>query len=226
MRRRRGSADLGRAASRVRAPRSTYAVFYVVTEGQGTEYDYFDRLDNAHGARCKFRIRMPPHHVRRNGLSPFQVIEYACGLADVLEIKQIWGLFDHDGRDNIDQVCSDAKRTRVEVALSHPSFELWLLLHFQDFTSAEGGKSKDVIDKLRDAHPAFADYDRRSKRIGESRFSALMEGDRIRDAVSRARRLSRRFDHETPSQRDPSTEVYRLIEALGIVRAPSGRMPR
>lgn len=221
---RRGSAELGRATPRSLASRSSYAVFYVATEGEGTEYDYFDRLDKAYGPRCKFRIRMPPHHIRRNGLLPSDVVEHACGVPDEPAIKQVWGLFDHDGRDNIDQVCSTAKRERVEVALSHPSFELWLLLHFQDFTpAAQKGENKQIIEKLRDAHPAFADYEKPSKRIDQSRFAALMEGDgsRIRNAVHRARRLAQHFGRETPSQRDPSTEVYRLIEALGIVSPPS-----
>jgi hypothetical protein len=194
----------------------------VVTEGQGTEFDYFDRLDKVYGQREKFRIQMPLHHVRRNGLSPYDVVEHACGLADDPAIKQVWGLFDHDGRDYIDQVYSTAKRARIEVALSHPSFELWLLLHFQDFTpAAQNGESKEIVNKLRGAHPAFADYEKPTKRIDQSRFAALMEGDGIRNAVCRARRLAQYFNHETPSQRDPSTEVYRLIEALGIVQPPS-----
>ncbi|MGH3886543.1 MAG: RloB family protein [Pseudonocardiaceae bacterium] len=146
------------------AHRSIYAVFYVVTEGEGTEYDYFDRLDK--------------------------------------------GLFDHDERNNIDQVCATAERRKVKVGLFHPSFELWLLLHFQDFTpAAQHGKSELIIDKLRNSHQAFANYGRPNKRIDQPRFAALMEGDGIRNAVHRARRLSRHFTRETPSQRDPSTEV-------------------
>ncbi|MGH3833833.1 MAG: RloB family protein [Pseudonocardiaceae bacterium] len=217
-RRRRGSVEVGRAGSQSLAHRSTYAVFYVVAEGEGTECDYFDRLDKAYGPCGRFRIRMPLHHVRRNGLQPADVVEHACGLAGDPDIKQVWGLFDHDGRNNIDQVCSTAKRERIEVALSHPSFELWLLLHFQDFTSAaQGGESETITGKLRNAHSAFADYEKRNKRIDQSRFAALMQDDGIHNAVRRARRLSGHFAHETPSQRDPSTEVFRLIEALGIV---------
>jgi len=217
-RRRRGSVELGRAGSRSVQHRIGNSVFYVVTEGEGTEYDYFRRLNNAFGSDWKFLIRMLPPAVRRNGLTPTRVVEHACRLADEPAIKQVWGLFDHDGRKDIDQTCLREKPDRVRVALSHPSFELWLLLHFQDFPPvAQHGRNDAIIEKLRAAHQAFADYGKRDKRIGAPRFAALMEGDGIRNAVRRSRSLSRHFACETPSQRDPSTEMYLLIEALGIV---------
>jgi hypothetical protein len=137
------------------------------------------------------------------------------------DINEVWGLFDHDGRSNIDQVCARAKRLGVKVALSHPAFELWLLLHFQDFSPAkQDGSNAVVMEKLRNAHPAFAEYRDGNKRINLERFEALNDDDRIRMAVARARRLSNSFTYETPSNRDPSTDVYLLIESLGIASAP------
>ncbi|HSL06705.1 MAG TPA: RloB family protein [Pseudonocardiaceae bacterium] len=221
-RRQRGSEEHARAGSRSVQHRVVNSVFYVVPEGEGTEYDYFDWLDKDYGRRGDFRIRMPPARVRRNGLSPSRVVDHACHQAHEPDITQIWGLFDHDGRTEIDQICLRQKPDRVRVALSHPSFELWLLLHFQDFTpAAQHGKNELIIDKLRNAHQAFANYGRPNKRIDRPRFAALMEDGGIRNAVHRARRLSRHFTRETPSQRDPSTEVYLLIEALGVVAPPS-----
>ncbi|MDQ2883199.1 MAG: RloB family protein [Actinomycetota bacterium] len=221
--RRRGSAELGRAGSRSLEHRTGNAIFYVVTEGGRTELDYLDWLNKIYGPRCKFHIRTLLPRTQQNGLKPSDVLEHACHLAAQPDIKQIWGLFDHDERPDIDQVCLRAKPGRVHLALSHPSFEMWLLLHLREFTPGhrQDGKSGPIIDKLRSAHPSFADYGKRRKRIDKSHFDALMEGDGIRKAVHRARCLSRHFARETPSQRDPSTEVYRLIEALGIVPPPS-----
>ena len=165
---------------------------------------------------------MPPPAVRRNGLTPSRIVERACGVADEPAIKQVWGVFDHDGRKEIDQVCSRQRPDRVKIALSHPSFELWLLLHFQDFPPiAQRGSSESIIKKLRAAHWAFADYKKGDERIGATRFAALMEGGGIEDAVRRARAVSSHFSSETPSHRDPSTDMYLLIEALGIVSRPS-----
>jgi hypothetical protein len=90
-------------------------------------------------------------------------------------------------------------------------------LHFQDFTAAQGGLNKVVLERLRAAHPAFADYREGSKRINLRRFEALREDDRILKAADRARRLSNQFTNQTPSNRDPSTGVYLLIERLRIV---------
>lgn len=226
--RRRGSAKLARAGSRPPRHRINNDVIYVVAEGRRTELDYLDWLNKIYGSRSRFMIKTLLPSEQQNGLKPARVLEHACRLAAEPDIKQVWGLFDHDGRKEIDQVCLSAKPERVHLALSHPSFELWLLLHLREFTPGDrqDGKSDPIIKKLRFAHPAFADYAKRTKRIGKSHFDALMEDDGICNAVRRARRLARYFDHETPSQRDPSTEVYRLIEALGIVQPPSERMPR
>lgn len=218
-RRRRGSAELGRAGSRSPKHRVGNSIFYVVAEGEGTEYDYLSWLNTTYGSTLKFIINTPPPRVQRNGLSPFRVVEHSCRQAHEQDIDQIWGLFDHDGRNDIDQVCLRGKPDRVNLVLSHPSFELWLLLHLREFTPGDRqyGKNGLIIDKLRGAHQAFADYGKRGKRIDTPRFAALTEGDGIRNAVRRARSLSRHFAREAPSQRDPSTEMYLLIEALGIV---------
>jgi hypothetical protein len=77
-----------------------------------------------------------------------------------------------------------------------------------------------IMERLRVAHPAFADYRDGNKRIDARRFQALREDDNTRRAVDRARRLSSHFANQTPSNRDPSTDVYLLIESLGIVRRP------
>jgi hypothetical protein len=188
----------------------------VVAEGEGTEYDYLGYLNTFYGSDFRFLIRSPN---QRRGLSPSQVVEEA---ADAVEEQgiQIWGLFDHDGRPDIDQVCARARRLGINAALSHPSFELWLLLHFQDFATAQSGSNNVIMDRLRAAHPAFSDYGEGNKRIDARRFDVLNEDDRIRKAVERAKRLSVQFAHQTPSKRDPSTDVYRLIERLGIVQQP------
>lgn len=221
-RRQRGSPEPGRASSRRPEHRIGNSVFYVVAEGEGTEYDYLNGLNTTYGSVRKFLIKIPPPRVQKNGLMPSRVVEEACRVVDEPAIDQIWGLFDHDGRKDIDNICLRQRPARVKVALSHPSFELWLLLHFQEFTPvAQCGGNDAIIEKLRAAHRAFADYGKRNKRISVARFAALEEGDGIRRAVSRARSLSRHFTHETPSRRDPSTDVHLLIEALGVVAPPS-----
>jgi hypothetical protein len=92
---------------------------------------------------------------QRRGLSPSQVVDEAR-LATGEPGVEVWGLFDHDGRQDIDQVCARARRERVNAALSHPAFELWLLLHFQDLApAAQSGSNLVIMEKLRAAPPCI-----------------------------------------------------------------------
>jgi RloB-like protein len=210
---RRGSEILGRGTSRPPEQRRGNRIIYAVAEGEGTEYDYLGHLNRVYGSDLKFLIRMP---TQRRGLSPSQVVSEASRAVREPGVEG-WALFDHDGRSDIDQVCSQAKRQNVKVGLSHPCFELWLLLHFQDFSPAQHGSNQVLMQRLRAAHPAFADYGRRgTKRIYLARFEALCENDGVHMAIIRAKRLASCFTNETPANRDPSTDVYLLLERLGI----------
>lgn len=213
MNRPRRGAPLGQRTGTSYIRRRGNRVFYVVAEGEGTEYDYLRHLNTSYGADLRFLIQMPSQH---RGLSPSQVIDDASEVAGEPGVE-VWGLFDHDGRQDIDQVCSRARREGVNVALSNPAFELWLLLHFQDFApAAQSGSNIVIMEKLRAAHPAFSEYRDGDKRINERRFEALRQDDGIRRAVERSRRLARGFTTETPSNQDPSTGLHALIERLGI----------
>src|SRR5262245_55024757 len=81
-----------------------------------------------------------------------------------------------------------AGRMAIHVAFSHPSFDLWLLLHCQNLSSAEGGSSDAVRAKLRAAHPAYATFAANGeKSVTGSRAQALF--GREGQATRHARRL-------------------------------------
>ena len=219
---RRGG-ELRRSAARPPEQRHGNRLFYVVAEGEGTEYDYLGHLNRMYGADHRFLVRWP---AQRRGLSASRVVDEAIRAHGDPEAGsvQVWALFDHDGRRDIDEVVARARRANIDVALSHPSFELWLLMHFQDFPlAAQSGSNRVIMEKLRAADPAFASYKEGDKRIDMRRFSALCDGDGIRRAVEGARRLSMALAGEAPSRQDPSTGVGRLLENLGIVRSPQAR---
>ncbi|MGW4956126.1 RloB domain-containing protein [Nonomuraea sp. NPDC004186] len=88
-----------------------------------------------------------------------------------------------------------AAEAGIELAFSHPSFDLRLLLHFQPFGGAQGGSSKLEIEKLRQAtdSDAFKNYDKGSdKSIRGPRRDALKGRA---DAVAHARRLAVSCSH-------------------------------
>ncbi|GGK37094.1 RloB family protein [Nocardia camponoti] len=253
--RRRGheddSRDLHRQAGRDRGQR----IIYVACEGEQTEPDYLDYLNERFGCGTDDRKPFLIHAVwEKNGLLPLQTVAKVKQRADDCEA---WVLFDRDGTDrdaDIERAVRAAAKAQVELAFSHPSFDLWLLLHFRSVSGAQHGSSKLIVEKLRRATTSgeFHDYDKRNnKSIGEDRKKALFGNEAT--AVRNARALVGQCEHGackasnaehrfvprnretawTPAQwsgrsghadhcpilgRDPSTDVWRLLVSLGIVR--------
>jgi len=198
---------------------------YLVCEGDATEYEYFTMINREFGA-LGFRLDFPPRHVRRNGLTPRQVVSHALSAAEK-EVDAIWALFDRDQHMEIPAAFNDARGTpKVHIGFSNPSFDLWLLFHFQPYGPTTGGSSADVHGKLGSC-PAFAGFGKRDKHITEARARVL--ADRVGDAVKNARAqvdtcstgaCSAKHGHASscsPLDRDPSTDVYLLIESLRLV---------
>jgi RloB-like protein len=225
----------------VRRPRR---VIYLVAEGEVTEYDYCAALSNAFSARLAFRLVKPAPHVRRNGLTPIKVAHHAIEVAGEMgaqgrasasglsgpssAISEIWALFDRDQHPRIPEAMALLSGYEsIHVAFSHPSFDLWLLLHFTAVSDAQGGSSGHVHSRLRN-HPGFSGFGSHDKRITVARATELMRPDRIATAVRNAKALvghcptgccsalTGHAVHCDPLQRDPSTDVWRLIECLGI----------
>lgn len=216
-------------------------IIYVVAEGEVTEYQYCTALNNAFAERLGFWIKTPGAHTGRNGLKPIEVADHALTVAAELGtgrnpsrsssdglIEAIWALFDRDQHPKIPQALAElATDERIHVAFSHPSFDLWLLLHFTAVSDAQEGSSDQVHARLRNC-PGFAGFGSREKRITEARAAELMRPGRIATAVRNAKSLVRacptgccsvpdgHVGHCDPLKRDPSTDVWRLIEYLGI----------
>ncbi|MFD2619876.1 RloB family protein [Streptomyces chumphonensis] len=170
-------------------------MIYVATEGEKTERDYIALLNTHYGERegQKFRLK---HCNAGRGLRPTETVAHVIATAAGPDDEK-WALFDRDSEDQRDDDIPEAMRNAaeagVQVVLSHPSFELWLLLHFQPFTSQEGGRSGTVLDRLRTHRDAkgFQDYDQQSgdrgKGLGGQRGESLV--GRERAAVRNARKL-------------------------------------
>lgn len=205
--RRRGA----EAAAPLRRPSASYGdrsrtVVYVATEGPRTEIDYLRKLEETFGrpegehTEGGFRLKLASPG--KNGARPTEVVDLVLDRASGPDDEK-WALFDRDRADSRDQEIPEAMRTAaangVQTALSHPSFELWLLLHFQQFTSRENGLSETVTKQLR-GHPdakGFERYDSasgdRGKGIDDRRWASL--STRIGDAVRHARQLVKQCPH-------------------------------
>ncbi|MEI5135869.1 RloB family protein [Streptomyces libani] len=147
-------------------PDESRRVVYIAAEGEKTEREYISLLNSTYGERPgqKFFLHFCD---AGKGLRPTEVVSHVIVAAPSSKDEK-WALFDRDTEDNRDDDIRAAMRLAaregVQVALSHPSIELWLLLHFQPFTSQEDGLST-TIKKLLRKHPeakGFAEYDKKS----------------------------------------------------------------
>ena len=186
----------------------------ILCEGARTEPTYFNWL--------KYDKRLTSVVVRRsraNQIGPPGLLKRARNeLRNDPGWDEIYCVLDHDGRDSAvgkleaELTAMNRKRasTKVEMILSDPCFELWLLLHFEftdrPYTSVRGGRSAcaDVIEQLQRHIPGY--------RKNTTHYLKLVEG-RVSDALSNADQLNR-LSPETRLRRSPYTNVSKLVARL------------
>jgi hypothetical protein len=133
---------------------------------------------------------------KKNGMLPTKTVEAVRRYADT---DEAWVLFDRDGDDrdeDIRRALEEAAASKIEVGFSHPSFDLWLLLHFQPFSGAQSGSSKIVVEKLRSAPgaDAFKNYDKRNDKSVKGRRRDALRG-REKAAATNAKALVATCEH-------------------------------
>ncbi|MFJ6672532.1 RloB family protein [Actinosynnema sp. NPDC091369] len=172
-----------RRSSRPLPPRRNNVL--VVSGGQRTESQHFS------GLRLTRRV---PITVKCKVDAPHNLVRYAAKLRDRYreEFRAVWCVVDVDNFD-ISAAAEEADRAKVNLAVSNPCFELWLLLHFADHRAH--------IDDYRAARNLLArhvpGYD---KKLDYALFAPGVEV-----AVARAALLG-------PG--NPATDVGRLIRAV------------
>ena len=190
-----------------RAPRRTFLVF---CEGRRTEPDYLKALKSESAVRdaASVDIRI---HKSTFGFAPLTLVKAAANARissdqDMSEIDEVWCLFDVEwprNHPNLEEAIALANRSDVNVAVSNPCFELWLLLHFQDQTA---WLDTDDARRLLRAHD-----DSRGKGLSGATYMPLRA-----EAADRARSLEDRHEgNGTSFPRDnPSSGLHRFLDAV------------
>ena len=62
-----------------------------------------------------------------------------------LKFDSVWAVFDVDDHPHIPDAIQMARDNKIELAISNPSFELWLLLHFRE---SPGMKNRKSVNRL------------------------------------------------------------------------------
>jgi hypothetical protein len=182
---------------------------YVFTEGAVTEPEY---LDVVKACGDRLAVKVDNRHGGADVIVPLAIAltrELAMGLPSGA-VPQVWCVFDHDGdeRGDFNRLIDDARRAGVQVAFSHPCFELWLLLHHRDFGAPARGRCGPVAQELRKCLPRYHKAVQLSDVRGRYQLA--------RDRAVRLAKQHQRDGRTHPTQCDPSTNVHELIDRLGV----------
>lgn len=120
---------------------------------------------------------------------------------DNLRYDQVWCVFDIDSHPNVPDAVQMARDNAIDLAISNPCFELWLVLHLRE---SPGAQHRDDVQRLlASLLPGY------QKAVD---FTKLQAG--YSDAVARAERLDRGAAAMDEAGRNPTTGVYRLTESI------------
>jgi hypothetical protein len=112
---------------------------------------------------------------------------------------------------NLTQVLQQCRQKGIQIALSNPCFDLWLLLHFADFPKEDTLTCDEVADKLRAAAGSYNKTKVYNLKIDDEKVSAA-----VKRAVDKHPSLQ-----EIPKR--PQTAVHLIIQSLVAKRIISVR---
>ena len=185
-----------------RAPRNRIFVF---VEGKATEKDYFTRL------RSEFHIPKELVPIECTHYTDLGSILEACvkhrrkalSSREAQDSDQWWVVADTEGQEIARELIAKAQKNHVNLCVSGPAFEFWLLLHF-------GYSARPYID----ANAATAAFDRLMPGYKASGKHPDMDGllPRVPDAVSNASRL--RLERDNAESVHSCTDCDLLVAAM------------
>ncbi|WP_030989482.1 RloB family protein [Streptomyces sp. NRRL S-1813] len=220
MARTRGRDSLGQAKQRGRRKR----VVHVFTEGLVTEPTYIEII-RAQGVLADptiaVEVRIANASAPGSQRKPLKLVEAAVRLMrdEIREAKrsklkkeflpQVWCLFDRDEHEGIETALKQAREGDVDVAFSHPCFEVWRLLHHKTVTGTFGGVCGQATARLPFAKDAANIKVVLPHQIEQGSYAA---------AKKRALQMNAQHgDHVSLLHRDPYTDVFKFVEdGLGI----------
>lgn len=202
--------------------RASYARILIVTEGSKTEPLYLEEIRAAHQLHSA-NVEVQPGQL---GTAPVQVVRFAQKLFEEGDLHkgirpksfdQVYAVFDRDEHSSyfnalnlaqsLDGKLRNADRQPVsfKAIASIPSFELWLLLHYEDIQHPL--QRDEVMARLRQHIPSY------DKGRGGA-FSTTR--DQLAVATRRAQALAKKFNAYTDPE--PFTAVHELVALLTTLR--------
>ena len=194
------------SVKRLPSSRSAAPRVLVVCEGEHTEPHYFNAL--------KDHLRLNTLVVKGTaGVDPRTLVETATKearretrLGERYDF--VYCVFDRDTHPQFEEASKVAQDRKFRLARSWPCFEYWLLLHFE-FSRAPYMPKRNVSpcdDCIRNLRKHLPDYGKGDR----TTFEALQP--RLEAAIANAKKGL--VDAEGTNEKNPSTEVHKLVEHL------------
>ena len=179
----------------------------IVCEGEKTEPEYFYGFASAcRNTRVTIKVARE-HGVPKTlvGIAKQYKEEAGAKAAqekdDNLVYDSVWCVFDIDEHLHVGEAKEMARDNGIDLAISNPCFELWLLLHFRE---CPGMQSHTKVQKMLTAH--VPKYD---KHVEYATYAAGYP-----QAVIRATRMDQSSEEARDPNRNPRTGVYKLTELI------------
>lgn len=193
--------------------------YLIVTEGARTEPLYFKGMRRLIQAKREGRIdvvEIPEINICGEGCSTGKLIEKTDEIVHKARsiYQNIWLVFDKDDFEDFDQAIQDGIEKGYNIAWSNQSFEYWLYLHFHYSDSALHRNSWN--EKLSELFKEYNLGNGRYQKNYENIYELLDAYDGVNTAIKHAKRRMSEFKpgKDLPSQYDPGTNVYLLVEEL------------
>lgn len=195
--------------------------YLIVTEGEATEPNYFEYYKTEIENKYNTLVELDKHvnlDVEGTGRNTLDLVKYTEKLVNQSPniYGNIWLVFDKDDfpDEQFNNSITKAQSNGYKVAWSNESFELWYLLHFQDYEST--AKRTDYITKLNGHYKrlkiANNKYEKNDKNIMKNLNSVP---NSRKNAIRRCKKLVKdNKDQRTPSKMKPVTMVFELVEEL------------
>ncbi|MCA1471933.1 RloB domain-containing protein [Bradyrhizobium sp. IC3195] len=127
------------------------------------------------------------------------------GLAWYERTDQVWAVFDRDVHEHFDKGVRLCEENGIHVARSNPCFEVWLILHMDDFHKPHD--RHEVLDHLCGMLPDYKHG--KGKNVDYGKLLTALE-----DAEKRAEKQLEARKREGAEYGPPSTTVFRLTRSI------------
>ena len=193
--------------------------FLIVTEGERTEPLYLKGIQKKIKEKMDGRIdviEIPVIDIHGEGCGTGKLIEVTERIVKEAKIlyQNVWVVFDKDDFDDFDVAIQLGKEKGYQVAWSNESFEYWLYLHFNYSDSAL--HRYDWNEKLNEIFKQYNLGDGTYRKNYDNIYDLVNVYDGVNSAIRNAKRRMAGFvdERDIPSQYDPGTMVYKLVEDL------------